>query len=174
MSLVLGIVPSSFGGNSRYTAFYDNSHVCVGLPLALIKAHSVTIDKETMMNLNGRFLYEKQVVESEYLGEISGMYFSSAVFLGLNCVCFLIVVLCYVEIVRDVTKSPNIRVGMNNSIKEEIRLTVNVSVLILHGILVQAKVFTLPPSVFAWCVTYIIYQSYIKLYSNIIQQNKQA
>ena len=51
-SLVLGIVPSSFGGNSRYTAFYDNSHVCIGLSLALIKAHSVTIDKETI-NLYG-------------------------------------------------------------------------------------------------------------------------
>ena len=166
-SLVLGIVPSSFGGNSRYMAFYDNSHVCIGLPLALIKAHSVTIYKEMMMNPQGRFWYEKQEVESEYLGEISGMYFSSAVFLGLNCICFLIVALCYVEIVRDVIKSPNVRVGISNNIKEEIRLTVNVSVLILTdfvcwfpiiilGILVQAKVLTLPPSVFAWCVTFIL------------------
>ena len=165
-SLVLGIVPSSFGGNSRYTAFYDNSHVCIGLPLALIKAHSVTIDKQTI-NPNGQFSYEKQEVESEYLGEMSGMYFSSAIFLGLNCICFLIILLCYVEIIREVTMSPNEHVGINNKAKEEIRLTVNVSVLILTdfvcwfpiivlGILVQAKVVTLPSSVFAWCVTFIL------------------
>ena len=164
-SLVLGIVPSNLGGNSRFTAFYDNSHVCIGLPLALIKAHSTTIDKLT--SYNGRFLYEKQTVESEYLGEISGMYFSSAMFLGLNCICFLIILVCYVEIVRDVMKSPNVRVGISNKVKEEIRLTVNVSVLILTdfvcwfpiiilGILVQAKVLTLPSSVFAWCVTFIL------------------
>ena len=164
-SLVLGIVPSSLGGNSKYTAFYDNSHVCIGLPLALIKAYSRTINKE--MTFSGRFWYEKQTVESEYSGEISGMYFSSAMFLGLNCICFLIILLCYVEIVRDVTKSPNVRVGSNNNMKEEIRLTLNVSALILTdficwfpiiilGILVQAKVLTLPPSVFAWCVTFVL------------------
>ena len=165
-SLVLGIVPSTLGGNSKYTAFYDNSHVCIGLPLAVIKGHSRTINKE-MHLFRGRFWYEKQTVESEYLGEMSGMYFSSAVFLGLNCICFLIILLCYVEIVRDVTMSPNVRVGINNKVKEEIRLTVHVSVLILTdficwfpiiilGILVQAKILTLPPSVFAWCVTFIL------------------
>ena len=166
MSLVLGIVPSSFGGNSTHTAFYDNSHVCIGLPLALVKAHSRTINKELSF-LRGRFWYEKQTVESEYLGEKSGMYFSSAMFLGFNCICFLIILLCYIAVVRDVMKSSNVRVGINNKVKEEIRLTVNVSVLILTdficlfpiiilGILVQVKVLTLPPSVFAWCVTFIL------------------
>ena len=165
-SLVLGSVSSSLGGNSKYTAFYDNSHVCIGLPLALIKAHSITIDKYMVFE-SGRFWYEKQVVKSEYLGGISGMYFSSAMFLGLNCICFLIILLCYIAIVRDVMKSSDVRVGINNKVKEEIRLTVNVSVLILTdficwfpiiilGILIQAKVLTLPPSVFAWCVTFIL------------------
>ena len=165
ISVVLGIVPSSLGGNSEYTAFYDNSHVCIGLPLALIKAHSMTIDKQ--LTYSGAFYFEMQEVKSEYLGEVSGMYFSSAMFLGLNCICFLIILLCYVEIVRDVTKSSKVRVGINKDMKEEIRLTVNVSVLILTdfvcwfpiiilGILVQARVLTLPPSVFAWCVTFIL------------------
>ena len=163
-SVALGIVPSSLGGNSDYMAFYDNSHVCIGLPLALIKTHSVIIHKQ--LTFSGRFWYEKQLVESEYLGDISGMYFASAMFLGINCICFLIILLCYVEIVRAVFKSSK-RVGINKDIKEEIRMTVNVSVVILTdfvcwfpiiimGILVQAKILTLPPSVFAWCVTFIL------------------
>ena len=163
-SLTLGIVPSSLGGNSEYIAFYDNSHVCIGLPLALIKTHSVIIHKQS--KYSGRFWYEKQLVESEYLGDISGMYFASAMFLALNCICFLIILLCYVEIVRAVFKSSK-RVGINKDIKEEIRMTVKVSVIILTdfvcwfpiiilGILVQAKVLTLPPTVFAWCVTFIL------------------
>ena len=47
-SLTLGILPSSFGGNNAYIAFYDNSHVCIGLPLALIKATSKTIEKQML------------------------------------------------------------------------------------------------------------------------------
>ena len=163
-SVSLGIVPSSLGGNSDYTAFYDNSHVCIGLPLALIKTHSVIVHKQ--LAYSGRFWYEKQLVESEYLGDISGMYFASTMFLGLNCICFLIILVCYIEIVRAVLKSSK-RVGINKDIKEEIRMTVNVSVVILTdfvcwfpiiimGILVQAKILTLPPSAFAWCVTFIL------------------
>ena len=163
-SLVLGIVPSSLGGNRKYRAFYDNSHVCIGLPLALIKTYAITIDKQSIFT--GRFWYEKKLVESEYLGEVSGMYFASAMFLGLNCICFLIILACYVEIVRAVFKSSK-RAGINKDMNEEIRMTLNVSVVVLTdfvcwfpiiivGILVQIKVVTLPPSVFAWCVTFIL------------------
>ena len=163
-SLALGVVASSFGGNSKHVTFYDNSHVCIGLPLALIKTHSKTIDTKLMFA--GTFIYYWEVGKSEYLGDVPGMYFSSAIFLGLNFICFLIILLCYVEIVRAVSKSSKC-VGINKDIKEEIRMTVNVSVVILTdfvcwfpiiilGILVQAKVITLPASVFAWCVTFLL------------------
>ena len=85
--LALGIVPSSLGGNNRYVSFYDNSHVCIGLPLALTKSYSINLDKRSIFS--GFFWYEKQLVKSEYLGETSGMYFSSAIFLGLNFICLL-------------------------------------------------------------------------------------
>ena len=49
-SLALGIVPSSLGGNNRYVSFYDNSHVCIGLPLALTKSYSINLDKRSIFS----------------------------------------------------------------------------------------------------------------------------
>ena len=38
IAITLGIVPSSLAG--KYFKFYDNSHVCIGLPLAQIEMYS--------------------------------------------------------------------------------------------------------------------------------------
>ena len=110
--------------------------------------------------------YWIQTVKSEYLGEINGMYFAAVLFLGLNFICCLVILVCYVEIVRTALKSSH-QARFNPQIKEQIRLTATVAAIVLTdfacwfpiiilGILVQAGILTLPPSVFAWCVTFII------------------
>ena len=94
------------------------------------------------------------------------MIFASVMFLGLNLLCYLVILVCYIEIVRSFLKTSK-RTGRNPDEKEQIRLTLKVAAIILTdfvcwfpiillGTLVQAGVLTLPASVFAWCVTFIL------------------
>ena len=162
-SLGLATVPSFLAG--RNLKFYDNSHVCIGLPLAKIEMFTKSENKEEVCP-DYIFCYFKHLVESKSLGRTSGMYFATAMFLGLNCFCYLLIMFSYVEIVRAALKSST-RTGNNPEMKEQIRMTINVAAVVLTdffcwfpiiilGVLVQAGVLTLPPSVFAWCVTFVL------------------
>ena len=110
--------------------------------------------------------YWKEPVKSKFLGEVNGMIFASVMFLCLNLLCYLIILVCYIEIVRSFLKTSK-RTGRDPDEKEQIRLTLKVAAIVLTdficwfpiillGILVQAGVLTLPASVFAWCVTFIL------------------
>ena len=165
-SFALGIVPSILSGvNFR---FYDNSHVCIGLPLALTKTYFTEETKQlTTIDASGLSLtYLKLVFNTEFTGLVNGLYFATAVFLGVNCICYLIILGCYIEIVRAVKQSSK-QVGRNRDMKEQITLTAKVTTIvatdffcwfpiILLGILVQTRLITLPASVFAWCVTFVL------------------
>ena len=163
-SLALGVVPSSLAGqNDR---FYANSHVCIGLPLSKLQVYKTHHFDWTYTCSKEGICYWKKPVTSEYLGEVNGMIFASVMFLGLNFICYLILLVCYVEIVRTVFKSSQ-RAGLNTEMKEQIRLTAKVAFIVLTdfacwfpiiiiGIFVQAGVLVLPPDVFAWCVTFVL------------------
>ena len=165
ISLALGLVPSSLAGRT-YT-FYDNSHVCIGLPLTLIEMFTKSVSEEQITGLGGTsFFYFRYKAQSYSQGKVPGIYFATAVFLGLNCICYLIILICYIEIVRRVYKSSK-RAGINNEMKKQVRMTLYVTAIVLTdflcwfpiillGILVQARVLTLPPSVYAWCVTFVL------------------
>ena len=163
ISIALGIVPSILAGVNPQ--FYDNSHVCIGLPLALVRGYSVNVTSERICPGEG-FCYKNVIAESTSHEEDFGMYFSSIIFLGVNCICYLIILLCYIEIVRTVYKSSK-RAGLNKDMKEQIRMTAKVAAIvttdfmcwfpiILCGILVQSRVLTLTPTFFAWSVTFIL------------------
>ena len=165
-SFALGIVPSILSGVNF--KFYDNSHVCIGLPLALTKTYFTEETQQlTTIDANGLSLtYLKLVFNTEFTGLVNGLYFATAVFLGLNCICYLVILGCYIEIVRAVKKSSK-QVGRDRDMKEQITLTVKVTSIvatdffcwfpiILLGILVQTRLITLPASVFAWCVTFVL------------------
>ena len=94
------------------------------------------------------------------------MYFSIAVFLGLNCLCYLIIIWCYIGIMVAVRKSSR-QSGRDRDMNEQIKLTVKVAAIvatdfmcwfpiIILGILVQTRVVTLPPSVYVWSVTFVL------------------
>ena len=163
-ALMLGLVPSILAGTNY--KFYDNSHVCIGLPLAKLHLHSNTLSIELVVVDELGIHYEIPRVQSVSLGEADGMFFSSGLFLGVNCMCYLVILLCYVEIIRTVMKSSK-RVGLSPEVKEEVKMTAKVAAIVLTdflcwfpvillGVLVQAGVLTLPPSVFAWCVTVVL------------------
>ena len=164
ISLGLGIIPSVYSG--RNFMFYDNSHVCIGLPLALTKTYSVEKHTTRVQPGQTHFYYDKDVFTTNYTGLANGLYFSTAIFLGLNCICYLLILACYIEIVRIVVKSSKVT-GRTRDMSEQIRLTIKVFAIvatdflcwfpiIILGILVQSRVVSLPPSVFAWCVTFVL------------------
>ena len=103
---------------------------------------------------------------TEENGLTSGLYYSSVVFLGLNCVCFLVILACYVSLVNATKKSAK-KVGRTRDSKEQIKLTSKVTSIIatdfccwfpivVLGILVQLRIITLPPSVYAWCIAFVL------------------
>ena len=158
-SLILGIVPSVLAGANF--KFYDNSHVCIGLPLALTKLYSTDRVLELVDHDVFQWSYSTQ-----YIGLFNGLYFSTAVFLGLNFICYLIIAGCYIDIMRSVRKSSK-QAGRTRNMAEQIRLTTKVSAIvatdfccwfpiIILGVLVQTRVITLPVSVFAWCVSFVL------------------
>ena len=164
ISAALGLIPSFLAG--RNLNFYDNSHVCIGLPLALIETFSIDAQQTEICPANTPFCHTKTTTKSRSEGFNSGMYFSSVLFLGLNCICYVVILACYIEIIRCVYKSSK-RARLNKEMKEQIKLTIKVAAIvatdflcwfpvIILGILVQARVLVLPASVFAWSVTVIL------------------
>ena len=100
------------------------------------------------------------------LGTPHGLYFSSVVFLGLNLLCYMAIFTCYVEIVRAVFKSSK-RTNLSKEMRDEVRMTAKVAAIVATdfccwfpiismGILVQAGVVTIPTSVYAWSVTFVL------------------
>ena len=127
VAMVLGLIPSISAGRSF--KFYDNSHVCVGLPLALIEKFNKSVSHERLTD--GGFGYDSYSVHSQSLGEVPGLYFVTAMFLGLNCICYLIILLCYAEIVRVVYKSSK-RVGLNKEMTKQVKMTAKVAAVVLN------------------------------------------
>ena len=165
VSLALGIVPSVLAGKSD--KFYDNSHICIGLPLAKLDIYeNQQTDVWWDICSDDGICYWKQPVDTKFIGEINGMVFASVMFLGVNFICYLFILLCYVEIIRAVFKSSQ-QAGINRELKQQLRLTSKVAAIVLTdflcwfpiiilGILVQAGVLTLSASIFAWCVTFVL------------------
>ena len=162
-ALALGVIPSSLAGKIN-EQFYDNSHVCIGLPLSLIGRYSVK--ESPTVTVKGTYSITTHIFNTTYHGEFHGKHFSNAIFLGLNGICYLVILGCYIEIVRATFKSSK-RSGLNKELKDELRMTLKVTAIvatdffcwfpiIILGILVQARVLDLPASVYAWCVTFVI------------------
>ena len=164
VSVALGVVPSVLAAGKKYFKFYDNSHVCIGLPLALTESYTTTTTREKL-DFEGAYIFWDSF-STEYEGLITGMFFSSALFLGLNCVCYLVILVCYIFIVSSVQKSSK-QSGRTVEMAEQIKLTTKVTAIvgtdflcwfpiIVLGILVQTRVLTLPLAVYAWAVTFVL------------------
>ena len=167
ISLMLGLSASISAG--RDPEFYDNSHVCIGLPLAqLVRYDTKNTSVETGVTWTSDYAYPEygtvNVVTNEQRSP--GLYFSVAVFIGLNMLCFLLILSCYVVIIKTVSEASK-AASRQREVAEEIRMTVKVSAIVLTdffcwfpicliGALVQAGVVTIPPDTFAWVVTFVL------------------
>ena len=163
ISSVLGIVPSVLADFNF--KFYDNSHVCIGLPLSLTKffVNNMVIHKRKFKFPEANIHAEDYIFTTHYKGLVNGLFFSTSLFLGLNCVCYLMIVACYIGIVKQSSKW----VGHSKNMREQITLTMKVTTIvatdffcwfpiILLGILVQVRIIELPASVYAWGVTFVL------------------
>ena len=161
-AFLLGTIPSVFAGLSF--KFYDNSHVCIGLPLALHQQY-VAEEKRECRLFDGYQFGIKRVV-STLKGYNTGTFFSSAVFLGLNGICYMVILCCYIKIIRTARKSTKSS-GRNLEMKEQLKLTSKVAFIvatdflcwfpiILLGTLVQIRVITLSPAAFAWLISVVL------------------
>ena len=164
VSVALGVVPSVLAEGKKNFEFYDISHVCIGLPLALTNSYNTTTTRKKL-DFDGQYIHWEGY-STKYEGLITGMFFSSALFLGLNCVCYLVILICYILIVSSVQKSSK-QSGRTVEMAEQIKLTAKVTAIvgtdflcwfpiITLGILVQTRILTLPPAVYAWAVTFVL------------------
>ena len=162
-ALTVGIVPSILTG--RNPDFYDNSHVCVGLPLVQKSRYGIREHIEMDFDHYGNVVEDVRG-STVLLEENPGLFFSVALFLGFNLVCFLIIFIAYVEIIRAVAKTAK-TANRKREMNEEMKLTAKVAVIvatdffcwfpiIITGILVQTGVVVISPEVFAWAVTFIL------------------
>ena len=162
-ALILGLVPSILAG--RNFIFYDNSHVCIGLPLSLSKQYTQENVRESVQIDYYNYVWRQELITT-FTGFETGLYFSVALFLGLNAICLLVIFLCYIGILRAIRTSAS-EAGRKRGMKEEIKTTLKVIAIvstdfmiwfpiIVMGILVQSRVVILPPAVYAWVVTFVL------------------
>ena len=161
-TLTLGLTASILAGRS--SDFYDNSHVCIGLPLAQVIHHKTkTIKAETIALWD-----DAQTIEvfDQDVSKSSGLYFSGGVFISFNLFCFLLILACYIGLIRAVFK-PSREDSRHREMAEEIRMTLKVSAIVLTdffcwfpicllGVLIRTGLTELPNSVFAWVVTFVL------------------
>ena len=161
-SLTLGLIASILAG--RNSDFYDNSHVCIGLPLTQVihpKTKTIEAANIAFWEDHGKTI---EVVESS--DQSPGLYFSVAIFIAFNMFCFLLILACYIGLIRAVTKTSK-EAFRQREMAEEIRMTLKVSAIVLTdffcwfpiclmGALVQIGLIELPNLVFAWAVTFIL------------------
>ena len=129
VSFALGIIPSVLSGFDF--KFYDNSHVCIGLPLALSRTYVTekVTSRRTFQIGDLTITQDTDFFTTQYKGLVNGLFFSTAVFLGLNCVCYLIILGCYIEIIRAVRQSIKAS-GRSQEMQQQIRLTAKVTAIV--------------------------------------------
>ena len=131
---------------------YDSSDMCIGLPL-------------TQIRKGGPHTFEDGADIPNETTE-PGMYYSVALFLGLNLVCFLIVLGCYIEIIRAV-KSTSREAQRSQHMREQLRITLKVTAIIatdfccwfpiiIIGILGQSGVINISATGYAMITTFVL------------------
>ena len=137
---------------------YAVSEICVGLPIS--QAHIYSKNKYSLPYSS---LHSENTVQT---GSKVGMYFSIALFTGINLVCFFIVGYCYVAIfiyVKQTTKQS----GRSRNLNEEIRMTIRMTLIVftdfccwvpisILSIFVQIGIVEVYPVVYAWIATFVL------------------
>ena len=152
-SLTLSLIPAF----ANLSLNYELSEVCMALPLSVKVVHTVV--GGFSINPGGPDTLFYSVFENP-------MYYSIAVFIGLNSVCCLVIAICYIWIFITVKMTAH-SAGRRQERKEEIRMASKMAVIVLTdffcwvpiiimGILVQTGIHDIPPVANAWITTLLM------------------
>ena len=143
--------------------FYGLSDVCIGLPL-ITRPSSYTILASDVV---GGDSLSSNVFSVPVTNDTKpAWYFSIAIFLGVNSVCFLVVCVCYVAIfVKVKASSRSIRRNKRNN--DEIKMAIKMAFIvgtdlfcwmpiIAMGILSQTRILVIPLTAYVWSVVFIL------------------
>ncbi|XP_041483319.1 relaxin receptor 2-like [Lytechinus variegatus] len=160
-AFVVSVVPLLV--SSYVSGFYGLSDVCVGLPLNVESQEN----GELVFNHTSRVW---EFVKSDATERPSWLY-SIALFLGVNFLIFILILISYVVIFASVRKSAHSvaskGAGSSADRAREVKLAIRMSVIVLTdffcwmpviimGILSQSGAVTLPVSLYAWSVVFIL------------------
>ena len=156
---VLGLIPTLYAGPD--SDFYDLSDVCIGLPL-ITRPTSYTITSNNIGTGDSGRTFALPVAD-EFK---PAWYFSIAIFLGLNLVCFMIIFVCYIIIFAYIKISRK-RVKRGSRREEDLKIAIRMAAIvgtdficwmpvIIMGILSQTGLAVIPLQMYTWCVVFIL------------------
>ena len=171
LASLLSIIPTVFSGVEP--DFYDVSEVCIGLPFVRFLKYVNTTEVMYEYDFEEISLLISSAKEAVYNeayhtfdnSESPGLFYSIALFLGLNLFCFIVVFLCYLGIFiiykrsqRQVKKS-NLNQHLNLAIRMGLIVLTDFSTwmpIVVIGILVQSNALTISPVVYVYIVVFVL------------------
>lgn len=187
VAILLSVTPVVLSG--IYQDVYEMSEVCVGMPIVkrpvtFTQNKSITIDTIRVNDAYGQFQmngpiqgtildsFTRQITQNiNYLiSDITdyklATYFSIIVFIGINLICFIFILVLYIDIFYTIRKTMT-SAGRNPTEKDEIRRAMKVFSIVLTDfccwvpldvvcICVQSGLVTVDPVVYAWTVALIL------------------
>ena len=181
ISLTVSLVPTIYAGPD--SDVYDLSDVCIGLPLITRPTSFSSTDGIDLT----------QVINGTFAAPVANdtkpaWYYSIALFLGVNLLCFLVILVCYIFIFITIRRSSK-RVNRKPKQEEERRMAMKMAVIvgtdfmcwmpvIIMGILSQTGAVVIPVSAYVWIVVFILpinssLNPYLYSISSIISTNRK-
>ena len=140
---------------------YGLSDVCIGLPL-ITRPSSYSVLTSAVGSQLSDQSFNIPVAEDTK----PAWYFSIIIFLGINLVCFTIILICYIAIFIQVRQSAK---GLTRSKEsdDEIKMAIKMAVIvgtdflcwmpiIIMGILSQTQMVVIPVVAYVWSVVFIL------------------
>lgn len=156
LSFIVSFVPVLLSGPD--SDFYDLSDVCIGLPL---------ITRPAAYSFESSGVADQVTFDLPVADESKpAWYFSIALFLGLNLVCFFAIFVCYVVIFWTVKKSRR-SAGRKENINDEVKMAIKMAAVvgtdficwfpvIVMGLLSQTGLVVIPLDAYVWSVVFIL------------------
>ena len=156
VAFLISLVPILLAGPE--SDFYDLSDVCLGLPL--ITRPSGYSFKSS--GVGDQLTFDLPIAEDSK----PAWYFSIALFLGVNLLCFLFIFMSYVVIFITVKQSRK-SVGRKESYQDEIRMAIKMAAVvgtdficwfpvIIMGVLSQTGLAVIPLDAYVWSVVFVL------------------
>ncbi|XP_072018381.1 uncharacterized protein [Amphiura filiformis] len=160
IAFVLGLVPTLQAGHD--SDFYDLSDVCIGLPL-ITRPTSYTIQSSDVGGPDSGLSFNLPIPDTFK----PAWYYSIAIFLGINLVCFLTIFVCYAAMFISVKISSK-SVQRNQSEGDDIKIAIKMAAIvgtdficwmpvIIMGVLSQTGTAVIPLEMYTWSVVFILH-----------------